>query len=295
MCTVVNMAIVFVTLPTCAQTTGSDAYHTALLQDIGSKYHLSGGVEVIGQTEDAVAQAFHIIGPNAQGGTINTLPVSGQPFTKAVQANVTHVDGVWWHVMLQAVNAKPIRKGDALVASFFVRGRVPQQGGSEGEYEVHLKSALGPDYPEFVVFHATAGDNWQHLYVPVIAPRDCAPGEFQIAMPVGYKVQQVEFGGLSVIDYGPTAALAQLPHPEAQAFPYPGQSPDAQWRKDALARIEKIRKGPLAIHVVDASGRPVRGATNESPCGKTAGYPRRTYRSNSRSCSGAAWPPWPAT
>ena len=36
---------------------------------------------------------------------------------------------------------------------------------------------------------------------------------------------------------------------------------DAQWRKDALKRIEQVRKGDMAIVVKDATGNAVKDAT----------------------------------
>jgi endo-1,4-beta-xylanase len=41
---------------------------------------------------------------------------------------------------------------------------------------------------------------------------------------------------------------------------YPGEEPDAPWRRAARERIEKHRKGDLAVEVRDAAGRPVAGA-----------------------------------
>ena len=41
---------------------------------------------------------------------------------------------------------------------------------------------------------------------------------------------------------------------------YEGRGADSQWRNEAHARIEKIRKAPLKIQVVDAHGKPIHGA-----------------------------------
>src|SRR5213076_2728496 len=41
---------------------------------------------------------------------------------------------------------------------------------------------------------------------------------------------------------------------------YKGREADAPWRKEAEARIEKFRKGDIAVVVNDASGNPVAGA-----------------------------------
>ena len=41
---------------------------------------------------------------------------------------------------------------------------------------------------------------------------------------------------------------------------YEGRDADSQWRNEANTRIEKIRKAPLKVQVVDAQGKPIRGA-----------------------------------
>lgn len=41
---------------------------------------------------------------------------------------------------------------------------------------------------------------------------------------------------------------------------YEGRNPDAPWREQARARIEKIRKAALKVRVVDAEGKPIRDA-----------------------------------
>jgi len=47
----------------------------------------------------------------------------------------------------------------------------------------------------------------------------------------------------------------------AAGVTYEGRRPDARWREAARARIDTIRKAPLEVRVVDAQGKPVRGAT----------------------------------
>ncbi len=68
----------------------------------------------------------------------------------------------------------------------------------------------------------------------------------------------MEVGGISFLNFRENVSLAALP---ATPLTYSGREPDAPWRKDALDRIERFRKADLAVHVVDASGKPVQDAT----------------------------------
>ena len=47
-------------------------------------------------------------------------------------------------------------------------------------------------------------------------------------------------------------------------FSYAGREADALWRQKALQRIEEIRTAPLTIQVVNAAGKPVKGAVVEA-------------------------------
>ncbi len=60
-----------------------------------------------------------------------------------------------------------------------------------------------------------------------------------------------------------TAAIltfAAAAHAGEPTVTYEGRSPDASWRAEAQARIEQLRRAPLKVQVVDAQGRPIRGA-----------------------------------
>ncbi len=59
----------------------------------------------------------------------------------------------------------------------------------------------------------------------------------------------------------PTLAWAQAEQPTSGHFSYVGREADAAWRKQALDRIELIRKGDFGVRVEDASGAPVPGAS----------------------------------
>jgi endo-1,4-beta-xylanase len=59
------------------------------------------------------------------------------------------------------------------------------------------------------------------------------------------------------LNCGQNISLADLPR---SIITYDGGDPNAPWRKEAAARIEKYRKGDIMVKVFDAKGRPVRNA-----------------------------------
>ncbi len=58
--------------------------------------------------------------------------------------------------------------------------------------------------------------------------------------------------------FGPDVKPHELP---SNPLRYEGSRADAPWRADAAKRIEQYRKGDLVVHVIDARGRPVAGAS----------------------------------
>ncbi len=59
---------------------------------------------------------------------------------------------------------------------------------------------------------------------------------------------------------GAILAFAAVAHAEDSPVRYEGRNADASWRAEAHARIERIRKASLGLRVVDAQGKPIRGA-----------------------------------
>ncbi len=89
------------------------------------------------------------------------------------------------------------------------------------------------------------------------APADYDPSAANIGFHLGSAGSAIQIGGLRLVNYGADQSVEKLPE---SAITYKGREPDAAWRKEALARIEKIRKGDLTVEVTDAEGEPVSGA-----------------------------------
>ena len=102
-----------------------------------------------------------------------------------------------------------------------------------------------------------AGKEWKRIYLHGQAQQDFAAGKYDLALQLGTQAQTLEFGGIAMLNLGPNVDVSKLPF---TPITYPGQEPDAPWRKAAAERIEKHRKGDLTVRVVDKDGKPVAGA-----------------------------------
>jgi GH35 family endo-1,4-beta-xylanase len=79
-----------------------------------------------------------------------------------------------------------------------------------------------------------------------------------VRIDLGEAGKIAEIADLRLINYGPDCDIARLPKSTVN---YRGRAADSAWRKAALDRIEKIRKGDIAVQVVDDQGKPVANAS----------------------------------
>ena len=89
---------------------------------------------------------------------------------------------------------------------------------------------------------------------------DHVGGEIGVFFGFGFHAQTIELADVSLTHFGTAVAFADLPRTR---ITYPGSAPDAPWRREALARIEQLRKGDLSVFVLDAAGAPVPDAKIE--------------------------------
>jgi GH35 family endo-1,4-beta-xylanase len=227
---------------------------------LSERYRLPSGAALFGETETEVLGRFHLHGPAADAATLRVIAVPGkQPFTKAIRIDVKRLSGEFWHTMLQGISAHPVKKGDVLLVTLWARGGVPSVAGSPGLTNVGIKPIPGPPQG-FATRELVLSDRWQRVMIPIEVTEDREADKLEWVSTLGSKMQWLEFGGISVINFGPNVKVAALPDTSRTRLSYAGREPDAAWRRDAAARIEKIRKGNLTVRVVDGRGKPVPAA-----------------------------------
>ena len=79
-----------------------------------------------------------------------------------------------------------------------------------------------------------------------------AANAYNFSFWVTFPNQEIEIGGLSILDYGPGIPFSQL---GLSTWPYAERAADAPWRAAAAARIDRYRKGDLAVVVRDDNGK----------------------------------------
>jgi endo-1,4-beta-xylanase len=188
--------------------------------------------------------------------SVETVDVSGPGFTKAWRVKTGREVANIEDVELAAYTASPVGKNGVALLRLFMRTISSADETAQGHIFVNVRKD-GVDFNSSLIATLGAGKEWQEYLVPFTFIGDYPARGAVLRIRFGYPGQEVEIGGVEVVYYGSKYALADLPRTH---FSYNGREPDAAWRKDALARIEKIRKGDLEVRVIDAYGKPLDGA-----------------------------------
>ncbi|MGC4067575.1 MAG: endo-1,4-beta-xylanase [Polyangiaceae bacterium] len=187
---------------------------------------------------------------------LTTVPVEGMPFKSAYRAQILSTPTNNWDVQLFAKTTMQVEKGDVLLATLYFRTEWAPQESGEGESEFVFELSRDP-YTKSVTYPLRASRDWKKIYVPFVAAQAYTPGSAQMILRLGYQKEIVEFGGISVENFGKQLALADLP---VTTITYRGMELDAPWRTVAAERIDKLRKAPLSVVVTDAAGKPLADA-----------------------------------
>lgn len=209
------------------------------------------GVELAG----AGVQSFKLQG-KVERAVVSVVPVEGQPFDKALRAEVKEKNQNPWDVQLGLSVQKPVRAGDVILATVYLKAEASRQESGEAQTELVMELSRAP-WSKSVEYPLRAGAEWKKVLVRFKAERSYAPGEAQLLFRLGYEPQTILVGGVTVENFGSQLTLADLP---TTPLSYPGMEPDAPWRQAAAERIEKVRKRELIVRVVDKQKKAVAGA-----------------------------------
>lgn len=178
--------------------------------------------------------------------------IAEKPFQKAYQVELVKSPKSAKDLQLLLPLETSIAKGDSVLLSFWVRR--PKSAGEPGPASLYVQAGAGKKRYEFKF---SPFRHWEQHVRAFKAPSDFEIKNGNVSLHLGAAGPVIEIADLQIINYGRDVALSDLPKSRVT---YPGREKNAPWRKEALARIEKIRKADLEIEVVDAEGKPVPNA-----------------------------------
>ncbi|MBI5381942.1 MAG: endo-1,4-beta-xylanase [Opitutae bacterium] len=156
---------------------------------------------------------------------------------------------------LRCPSRHDVQAGDVVMLRFFARTIATTDETGHGRLLVAVRRTAGGSElrTEFSV-----GPAWQELLLPFTAEKDSPDSGLTLGFDAGVRRQTLEIGGIELLNYRQAQIPDALPRTR---FTYAGREPDAAWRRDALARIARLRQGDFRLRFVDSAGRPLSGAT----------------------------------
>ncbi|MFO1449303.1 MAG: endo-1,4-beta-xylanase [Opitutaceae bacterium] len=216
----------------------------------------SGGVRLIAPTDLAVGGNFWQ--GSTTGGPVASrtlVPVTGQPFTQAARIAVQRPTGEFWASSISSPSLQALAQGDIVLIHLFLRAVETQDETGSVFVQVYAEGPA-PDYAKSVSQQISAGLEWREYFIPFAMAGGFSSGQFMFNLGFGAssRPQILEVGGVEVLGYGKTRTLAEMPR---TSFTYDGRAANAPWRKEAQDRIERWRKAPYGVRVVNRAGLPL--------------------------------------
>jgi GH35 family endo-1,4-beta-xylanase len=205
--------------------------------------------------QDDPAQ-FTLTGDGRGKADANIVNVTGQPFSKAWHVKVREKVGADYNLQFICKPQTTLKVGDVILLTAYARMIYTADESGEGRVSFVLEQAKDP-FGKVFASSFGVGRQWQRFDVPAVIDRDLNATGAQFTIRVGAYVQTLEIGGLEVRQFAKGTDVKLLPRTRVS---YAGRAADAPWRQAAAERIEKIRKAPLTVTVVDGSGKPVANA-----------------------------------
>jgi regulator of RNase E activity RraA len=219
-------------------------------------------------------KAFQPMGEVAKV-TLTPITVAGQPFSDAVRVDIKEGSSHEYAVQMATKIIAPVKTGDAILATFYLRTETPQEG-SVGETEFVFELAGSP-YTKSVSYPVQGPESWTRVQVRFESVADYAPGEAQMIFRLGYDPQVIELGGVRVESYGKQLAVEELP--TSQPADRRRERAAAKAAKAAANQTAILDGGPLAIQIEPARViRPISPyvyGINSQPPGATGATVRR--------------------
>lgn len=189
-------------------------------------------------------------------GKAEIIPVTGQPFKTALRLTTLQASANPWDVQVNAAVPVAVQNGEVMLAEFWVRAAETKVESGEANSEFVFER-VGDPWTKAVSHGLSIGQAWMKVSIPFTAVESLEAGKSQVCFRMGYRPQAFELADFKLTTFGTSVKIEDLPKSEVT---YGGMAPDAPWRKEAQARIDKVRKGDLVVTVKDAKGASVASA-----------------------------------
>ena len=168
----------------------------------------------------AAAHGTALVGPSGLGAfviqgdekrvAVTTVAVTGQPFTQALHAEIKVPSGTDYSVQVAAPTVAPVAKGDAVLASFFVRALPGPERDAPPESAIVFERA-GDPYTKSLNYSFKVSPAWRQVRIPFVVAEDYPAGGAQMIFRLGYDPEILELGGVTIDNYGKQVTTREMP------------------------------------------------------------------------------------
>lgn len=149
----------------------------------------------------------------------------------------------------------PMNRGDVVWLDLWARAVKGQPETGEGR-ALFVIVTNGPEWSSSARVALNIPRRWKRFQVPVQIQHSRPGGQTLAAFQLGFGAQIVQIAGFRLLRFPANTPITALPRTRSD---YAGQEPNAPWRKEAEARIKRIRKGDFTVTVTDGADKPVAG------------------------------------
>lgn len=204
-----------------------------------------------------MAERYKAYGEGINKGKGSSKFIKVDRFKTAVEVETHDVFYNDWDVEVGCPIDFPVFQNDLVYITFWIKCLGSRDESNQGFTRVYLQQN-GPPWLKSADVNVLAGSEWVQYRIPFRAQfQNYAKGEAAVAFALGYSHQTLQIADVRITNFGSSVSEDELPGTQ---FTYEGREKDAAWRKEALDRIEKYRKGDLEIVVKNKKGEVVPNA-----------------------------------
>jgi hypothetical protein len=159
---------------------------------------------------------FPIVPKEGDFGKVETLKEDGGPCEQFRRFTVAKMPPNPWKIQLQAGIKGVITKGDTCLLIFYARAVDKKR--AVGTANVVVRNP--PKFPLLGQLDFAVGKDWEPVVMPFLAFEDGPDGTAAVAIHLARVVQQIDIGGLRLLNYGPEYPIDLMP----KAGPVPEKS-----------------------------------------------------------------------
>ncbi|TMM29077.1 hypothetical protein FDT66_11865 [Polaribacter aestuariivivens] len=126
-----------------------------------------------------------------------------------------------------------------------------------GEAKILWLFRQSNSYKDNITITQSLSSEWQTYYMPFQTTKYVSKEELALVMQFGFRPQSFLIKDIKFEVFKEGTDINRLPKTK---ITYDGIAPDAKWRKDALGRIEAIRKGNFSVEIY-RDGKPLKNKT----------------------------------